>query len=793
MTSDPNDNIILGILSEADAPCIEAPDSPEVKVGEAQTLLSTNTDNPPSSEFFQDIRSVRTVTVKRSFTCLKEDFHAVRNWLAGLDGRALQVNVGKNGKSVLAGGFRLTGPIEMASESPSLARVEAEWAGYILDCNIDLAPSIRFRKDSDTQWSIMCGDTVALTVNSSGPGDGTGLLIVPEETVTWDHLPDDVKQDATPSFVAVKDIPETAAQCAAYVNGGTAQYTEIMSRNPETGKPTSSVTRQFSFPTDPFAYRTKWRALRLKCNGEVAITWWVRVSHTAQAVTNSSKLTVLPVYYGQTAAEITENNGTIHGPIDITDRTNGRLATSLLKTDAIVEYTGNAGPEAWAFRPDVTLDIDREIVDEIGASTDPVPASTPTYNFIYTGENWQKGGKEYVEGLVYSTLMGNYWAFPAFPGDTDKSIRFRTDYDIYVRRVEISTSGQVTVYTYKAPLIGLVSVPAHTVGTPSGSADNAFIRQWWTEPLMNGKTRAEMAMGGSAGRAMISQLEANARDNAHYYNRSVRDTTPGESSSLSPSASASGSPSGSSGSDFYTVYLSPFSFMRLMEKKINEWLVENGYLSSVDDEDAFHYDLEWTSRDTITITVGQDLPEDVGNPILADYGMLSYPAGFKPENIDTGYPDVLRTLTLASATTNTSPYAPFAEKGCYSCKAQWSLLDDSSSTPQTVTYEQVFRRVMKSMDSKLSDADASPSAYGFNVLRTGFHFPGTDASPLPIAAYGRIGFVFASEEVDEDFGGDNTGDSIIRLFWREDSKNVTLLANNAFGKNPLLSFRKTEA
>lgn len=776
--TDPKDNIILGILSECGAPCIEAPDSPHISTGEAETLLSSDTDNPPSSEFFQDIRSVRAITVKRVFTCLKEDYNDVRNWLAGLDGRALQVNVGKNGKSVLAGGFRLTGPIEMQSESPSLGKVEAEWRGYILDCNIDLAPSISFRKDSDTQWSILCGDTVVLTATSNGPGDGSGLLIVPGEIVTWNHLPDDVRETAPEYDLISSKFPSTPEECIAVMHGGSYSGYYAASRSKGNGwESSSSRWINVTFPSDHFALLSKWKALRLVCNGEVVVTWWVQVSCFANSVGASIGTRVFPVYYGQTLPEMTSENEYIHGPIDITDSNNGRLATNIAKTDAVIEYGGLAGPDAWATRPEIYF-------SSINAVT--VPDKIPrSYDYIFI-EPTETGSKVWldtlqIDGLVRHTAEGNSWAFEAFPGDTAKSIRFWTPPRVFVSSVYVSPAGQVTVRTYSV-LWCYNAKYDEREGAPQmialeGSWNNPKIGKWWQDTV----TWKEYVQMMRESAAFSENIEVAAE----------------EDSSSSGSSSSSSSSSGSSSSGEYKpVYLTPRGFMDYMEGQINEWLVENGYLSSVDDANAFHYDLDWTSRDICQVCVGQDLPDHGANPVYIDADALNSEAGFLPrEYVKADIPAEFRTINLAQRTTNTDPYAPFSTKGCFSCADTWTKTVNGQTS--TVTYEDVFATIIGRIDRAgllQGRRDArKPSKYSIYAARTALHFPDSEVVPVPIACYGLVGYICAPDEAltgEPTTDTDGSAESTIRLFWREDDRYVTLLANNAYGRNPLLTFDK---
>lgn len=294
--------VMVGILSNGTAPCIETQDSPNILIGKPmvfvstsynawtrKTILSDRTEVSVDEPVFRDhadIANVREVEVTRKFQCKKSDINEVMAWLATLSGGSVEYNAGADGTANLAGGFQVSGKIKVSSVSPSMVQIEVAFVGFVLDCNFLLPSGLAFTKVDDKTYRVVVDDVVMQEYVSATNGDGTGLSIRAGRVVYWDEISEPAKASLR---MTAEDLPTTAEEVTSTDTVWMLQYREIL----------------------------------FTINGEVIRKWYI----PCYGLTERKRLYIKPLYYGVTETEYAAGVSLV-APIDLSG-SNPRLKGEL--------------------------------------------------------------------------------------------------------------------------------------------------------------------------------------------------------------------------------------------------------------------------------------------------------------------------------------------------------------------------------------------------------------------------------------------------------------------------------
>lgn len=281
--------VMVGILRDGDAPCVETPESPEITISQPMTLVSAAYQNvgktlTASGDVVDidmaafvnscDIESVRQITVKRTFYCKKKDIPEVTLWLNSLVGGSIDYNAGADGVKTIAGGFRLVGSLKFTSYSPSISMAEAEYVGWALDCNFLFPPGLEFVRVDDTHYNIVLDDEVFTSYESSSVGDGSGLSFRAGRVMYWDEVPLPQRNSLA---MCMDELPADAGSMSS---------------------------------SDVF-YMLQYREIILALNGEALSTWYIPVL----GLKERKRLFPQKVYMGITETQYVNQSYTMHGPV----------------------------------------------------------------------------------------------------------------------------------------------------------------------------------------------------------------------------------------------------------------------------------------------------------------------------------------------------------------------------------------------------------------------------------------------------------------------------------------------
>lgn len=283
--------VMVGILSNGTAPCIETQDSPNILIGKPmvfvstsynawtrKTILSDRTEVSVDEPVFRDhadIANVREVEVTRKFQCKKSDINEVMAWLATLSGGSVEYNAGADGTANLAGGFQVSGKIKVSTVSPSMVQIEVAFVGFVLDCNFLLPSGLAFTKVDDRTYRVVVDDVVMQEYVSATDGDGTGLSIRAGRVVYWDEISEPAKASLR---MTAEDLPTTAEEVTSTDTVWMLQYREIL----------------------------------FTINGEVIRKWYI----PCYGLTERKRLYIKPLYYGVTEEEYTAGVA-LTAPVDL--------------------------------------------------------------------------------------------------------------------------------------------------------------------------------------------------------------------------------------------------------------------------------------------------------------------------------------------------------------------------------------------------------------------------------------------------------------------------------------------
>lgn len=330
--------VIIGSLMDGSALCVEAPESPDIKISEPTNveLKSMGALGPDIGYGF--IGPARSVSVTRIFTLRKKDIAAVTNWIASLAGSSLEYNAGSDGDKIIAGDFKLDGEITFKSNSPTLCTATATFIGQVLDCNFLLPSGLEFRKLSSTVSAVFVDDVERTRWTTKDKGDESGIVFKAGRALFWD------------------EVPEPDRDGLLINEGG-----EI--------SPDADIRR------NNYDFMASYRELHMTVNGYIVKTWYIptKIRNRARMLVPSQ------IWYGITDDEyLADGVPVFDAPLDLSDTTNPRLygrglkvlADSWLKQRPIQKpnglvyqwfgYSQMANGEPWSPNKSISLRWDEQ-------------------------------------------------------------------------------------------------------------------------------------------------------------------------------------------------------------------------------------------------------------------------------------------------------------------------------------------------------------------------------------------------------------------------------------------------
>ena len=216
--------VIIGSLMDGSALCVEAPESPDIKISEPTDVELKSMGSLGPDIVYGFIGPARSVSVTRIFTLRKKDIAAVTNWIASLSGSSLEYNAGSDGDKIIAGDFRLDGEIAFKSNSPTLCTATATFIGQVLDCNFLLPSGLEFRNLSATESAIFIDNVERTRWTTKDKGDESGIVFKAGRALFWDEVPEP-DRDGLLSNEAGEISPDADIPHAKWVY--TASYREL--------------------------------------------------------------------------------------------------------------------------------------------------------------------------------------------------------------------------------------------------------------------------------------------------------------------------------------------------------------------------------------------------------------------------------------------------------------------------------------------------------------------------------------------------------------------------------------
>lgn len=277
--------VIIGSLMEDSALCVEAPESPDIKISEPTDVELKSMGSLGPDVVYGFIGPARSVSVTRIFTLRKKDIAAVTNWISSLSGSSLEYNAGSDGDKIIAGDFRLDGEIAFKSNSPTLCTATATFIGQVLDCNFLLPSGLEFRNLSATESAIFIDNVERTRWTTKDKGDESGIVFKAGRALFWDEVPEP-DRDGLLSYEAGEISPDADIPHAPYIR--TASYREI----------------------------------HMTVNGYIVKTWYIPTKIRRRVRTMGPK----PIWYGITEDEyLADGTPIFDAPLDLSDSTNPRL------------------------------------------------------------------------------------------------------------------------------------------------------------------------------------------------------------------------------------------------------------------------------------------------------------------------------------------------------------------------------------------------------------------------------------------------------------------------------------
>ena len=277
--------VIIGSLMEDSALCVEAPESPDIKISEPSNVGLNSMGAVGPDVVYGFIGPARSVSVTRIFTLRKKDIAAVTNWIASLSGSSLEYNAGSDGDKIIAGDFRLDGEIAFKSNSPTLCTATATFIGQVLDCNFLLPSGLEFRNLSATESAIFINDVERTRWTTKDKGDESGIVFKAGRALFWD------------------EVPEPDRDGLLMNEGG-------------------EISPDADIPQANFVFTASYRELHMTVNGYIVKTWYIptKIRNRARA------MRPVPIWYGITEDEfLADGIPVFDAPLDLSDTTNPRL------------------------------------------------------------------------------------------------------------------------------------------------------------------------------------------------------------------------------------------------------------------------------------------------------------------------------------------------------------------------------------------------------------------------------------------------------------------------------------
>lgn len=279
--------VIIGSLMEGSALCVEAPESPDIKISESTDVELKSMGAICPDIVYGFIGPARSVSVTRIFTLRKKDIAAVTNWIASLAGSGLEYNAGSDGDKIIAGDFKLDGEIAFKSNSPTLCTATATFIGQVLDCNFLLPSGLEFRKLSSTVSAVFVDNVERTRWTTTDKGDESGIVFKAGRALFWDEVPEP-DRESLQVYRSDEINPDAEAS-----------------------------------PRITNAYSSSYREIHLTVNGYTVRTWYVpcHMRHRVRAIYPRG------IWYGQTQEEYDADGPPVFTElIDLSDANNPRLS-----------------------------------------------------------------------------------------------------------------------------------------------------------------------------------------------------------------------------------------------------------------------------------------------------------------------------------------------------------------------------------------------------------------------------------------------------------------------------------
>jgi len=286
--------VIIGSLMDDSALCVEAPESPDIKISEPSNVGLNSMGAVGPDVVYGFIGPARTVSVTRIFTLRKKDIAAVTNWIASLSGSSLEYNAGSDGDKIIAGDFRLDGEIAFKSNSPTLCTATATFIGQVLDCNFLLPSGLEFRNLSATESAIFIDKVERTRWTTKDKGDESGIVFKAGRALFWDEVPEPDRYG-----LLMNDAGDIS---------------------PDADIPIA-IDRYYYYSM-PYIFMASYRELHMTVNGYIVKTWYIPTKIRNRGRGMAQK----PIWYGITEDEyLADGIPIFDDPLDLSDSTNPRL------------------------------------------------------------------------------------------------------------------------------------------------------------------------------------------------------------------------------------------------------------------------------------------------------------------------------------------------------------------------------------------------------------------------------------------------------------------------------------
>jgi hypothetical protein len=277
--------VIIGSLMEGNALCVEAPESPDIKISEPSNVELKSMGALGPDIVYGFIGPARSVSITRIFTLRKKDIAGVTNWIASLAGSSLEYNAGSDGDKIIAGDFKLDGEIAFKSNSPTLCTATATFIGQVLDCNFLLPSGLEFRKLSSTVSAVFVDNVERTRWTTTDKGDESGIVFKAGRALFLDEVPE----------------PD---------------------RNGLLLNEAGEISPDADIPQARFISVASYRELHMTVNGYIVKTWYIPTK-----IRNRTRgIEPMPIWYGITEDEfLADGVPVFDAPLDLSDTTNPRL------------------------------------------------------------------------------------------------------------------------------------------------------------------------------------------------------------------------------------------------------------------------------------------------------------------------------------------------------------------------------------------------------------------------------------------------------------------------------------